>query len=273
MTAGTGRRRAAILAYDGEPFAGWQRQPDRRTVQGDLEATLERILGQPVGVVGAGRTDAGVHAWSQVAHFDDPLGLPPDRLATALNGKLPSQIRVRHLAAVPDDFHALGWARDKTYVYSLYRSERDERQRAVDQSIPPLRRPTSVAVRASIDVGAMRRAARDLVGRHDFLALSKAMPAGRETIKTVSCVRILHAPRGLRIVVTAEGFLYGMVRLMAGLLVEIGQGARPADGVGALLTGRDRSDAPASLPGRGLMLLKVRYDQRPGGTLPARLLS
>lgn len=262
MSAEVGRgvgRLALTVAYDGGPFAGWQLQPDQPTVQGELERALGAVAGQPVRVMGSGRTDAGVHALGQVCHLDDPVGLPVERLPQALNAHLPGAIRVRAARPVPDEFHALHSARRKTYVYQLHLTRAAGGQRAVEAALPPHRRGTFHAVRADIDVAAMRRAASALVGRHDFTALSKAMPPERSTIKTVRSVRVLRMSRGLRLVVTGDGFLYGMVRLMAGLLVEVGRGRRAAADVPALLAARDRDRAPASLPARGLFLWRVDY--------------
>jgi len=271
--APAGRRRALLLAYDGEAYAGWQLQPGLPTVQGALEAALEQLVRQPVRIFGSGRTDAGVHALGQVAHFDDPRGLPPERLAAALNGRLPPDIRVRLAVPVAPDFHALHSATGKTYVYQLHLSPPAGGSRAALAALPPHRRRTFHAVRADIDVQAMRAAARLLCGRHDFTALSKAMAEGRGTVKTLRAVRVLHVPRGLRIVATADGFLYGMVRMIAGLLVEVGRGRRASGQVRELLASRDRSLGPPLLPAHGLFLWRVRY---PAGTGPdaggARLL-
>ncbi|GJM22326.1 MAG: tRNA pseudouridine synthase A [Planctomycetota bacterium] len=252
-------RRLLRVAYDGADFAGWQLQADRATVQGELERALGGILGEPVRVQGAGRTDAGVHALAQAAHFDDPRGLPLARLRGALNAALPASIRVLHADHVPADFHALHDACRKTYAYQLHLSREPGGQRAVEHSVPPERRRHFHAVRADLDLLAMRRAAALLEGRHDFTVLSKAMPAGRSTLKHLGRVRVLRIPRGLRLVFHGEGFLYGMVRLASGLLVEVGRGRRRADDVPDLLASRDRAQAPASLPAHGLFLCRVDY--------------
>jgi len=253
------RRRALLLAYDGGAYAGWQLQPDQPTVQGSLEAALAALFRQPVRVSGSGRTDAGVHALGQVAHFDDPHGLPPERLAAAVNSLLPADIRVRRAMVVPPDFHALHSAIGKTYLYQLHFSPASGGARAALASLPPHRRLTFHAVRGDLDLGAMRHAARMLCGTHDFTALSKAMVDGRGTVKTLSSLRVLRIPGGARVFATADGFLYGMVRLLAGLLVEVGRGRRSPEDVPALLAAADRSRAPAQLPARGLFLWKVRY--------------
>lgn len=284
MEAGRGRgteetvsaRRCLTLAYDGAQFSGWAVQPGRRTVQGVTQAALGEVLGQggPVPIQGSGRTDAGVHALGQVAHFDDPKALPLERLAGALAGVLPPDIRPVGLVPAPADFHARHSVRRKTYVYQLHLSRAAGGARAVQRSIPPHRRGTHLAVSASLDVTAMRRAARQLVGQHDFTTFSKAMPESRGTVRTVSALRILRAGQGLRLIVTGDGFLYGMVRLLSAALVEVGRGGIPADSIGDLLDAADRSLAPASLPGHALFLWRVDYERDPrGGARRQGLLS
>ena len=255
-------RRALVLSYDGTDFAGWQVQPDRRTVQGDLEAALSRLWERPVRIQGAGRTDAGVHALAQVAHLDDPLGWPAERLAGALNASLAPDLRVRAVHEVADDFHALGDARRKTYVYQCRRVAVAGGRRAVEAAVPPLLRRTHLGVPADLDLGAMRRAAAALVGTHDFVAFSKAMPAGRGTVKRLEALRVLARGPSLALVASGEGFLYGMCRLLAGLLLEVGRGRLEPAAAAELLAARDRERVPASLPARGLLLARVDY---PGG--------
>jgi tRNA pseudouridine38-40 synthase len=262
------RRRRLTVAYDGTDFRGWQVQPGRRTVQGCLEDALARVVGAPVRVVGAGRTDAGVHALAQVAHFDDPGSLAPERLMAALNARLPPDVRVRDVREADPGFHALGSARDETYVYQLHLVARGAGPGHPSTGLPPLRRRTFHAIAADADVAAMRSAARLLCGRHDFTALSKAMPPGRNPVKTVTALRVLRIPHGLRLVATADGFLYGMMRLLSGLLVQVGAGRRRPEDVLGLLAAADRSRAPPSLPAHGLLLLRVRY-----GTGRAPLIS
>ena len=253
------RRVALVVAYDGADYAGWQVQPDRPTVEGEIEAALTRLLGRPGGIVGAGRTDAGVHALGQVAHADIPLRLSDREVRGALNAGLPSAIRIRAAKTVPDGFHARHGAVRKTYVYQLHGSRSSGSVGALQRSLPPHRRRTFFAVRADLDLAAMRAAASQLVGRHDFTALSKVMPVGRSTVKQVEAVRVVRIAQGLRLVVSGEGFLYGMVRLLAGLLVETGAGRRTSAEVQALLASRARSSGPAALPARGLFLWRVDY--------------
>jgi len=252
-------RRRLVLAYDGTDFAGWQVQPDRRSVQGTVQSALGKLFEEAVAVQGSGRTDAGVHALGQVAHFDDPKGWPLGRLEGALGGTLPADVRVLRVEDVPADFHALRSARRKSYVYQFWRSAARGGKRALLSSVPPLLRRTHLACRADLDLAAMRRAAAALRGTHDFTTLSKAMPEWRSTLKRVDAVRLLQDRHILRLVVTGEGFLYGMVRLMGGLLLAVGEGSRSPEEVPSLLKARDRALAPASLPAHGLLLWRVDY--------------
>jgi tRNA pseudouridine38-40 synthase len=264
------------VAYDGARFSGWAVQPEQLTVQGVLEESLGEILGrgEPVPVWGSGRTDAGVHALGQVLHFDDPSQLPLVRLGGALAGVLPVDIRPVSLVPAEADFHARHAAVRKTYVYQLYLSRASGGMRSVQRSVPPHLRGTHVAVPASLDVGAMRRAARELVGRHDFTTLSKVMPENRGTVRSVQSVRVLSSRHAVRLVVTGEGFLYGMVRLLSALLVDVGLGGLHPDSIPEMLAAADRSLAPASLPAHALFLWRVDYEPDPrGGARRRGLLS
>ncbi len=258
-------RRCLTVAYDGADFSGWQVQPDRRTVQGVLEEALSEVLDRSVRIVGSGRTDAGVHALGQVAHFDDEGGMDQRRLGGALSGLLPLSVRPVSLVPAAVDFHARHSAIRKSYVYQLHLSPLRGGERLIQRSVPPHRRGTHLAVPDDLDLGAMRLAARALTGTHDFTLLSKVMPAERGTVRTVTAVRLLRFGRSVRLVVSGEGFLYGMVRLMAGLLVEVGRGRVLPGEVPGLLMAADRTQAPASLPAHALFLWRVDYKCDPRG--------
>ncbi|MGQ0553724.1 MAG: tRNA pseudouridine(38-40) synthase TruA [Planctomycetota bacterium] len=259
-------RRRVVLAYDGGAYAGWQTQPGQRTIQGEIEGALARILGGPVRLFASGRTDAGVHAWGQVAHFDDPTGVAPARLCAALNALLPPDIRARELSVMEPEFHARYDALGKTYVYQWHLVPGARTRRELMAGLPPHRRATFMAAPAALDLSAMRAAARMLVGRHDFTALSRGgMDPQRGTERTLTALRVLRIPHGLRLFATADGFLYGMVRMLAGLLLQIGTGRRRCSDVPRLLAAADRSRAPPSLPPHALFLWRVRYGSATSG--------
>jgi tRNA pseudouridine38-40 synthase len=254
-----GRRLALIVAYAGGRWHGFQRQPGVETVQGELERALAEVVGGPVRVRGAGRTDAGVHASGQVVDFTLPqeVGLPLERLPRALAAHLPPDIVTWSAHAVPSEFHARKSALGKRYRFLIWRASQPS----------PFLRAYALHRHGHLDVPAMRAAARALVGRHDFSALAGAGRPVDDATRTVVDCRVLEAGHLLAVEVEADGFLYRMVRAITGTLLEVGRGAMPAEAVPALLAGGRRGDAGPSLPPQGLCLLWVRYP--PAAGLPA----
>jgi len=244
------RRYRATLAYDGAPFFGWQRQPARPTVQGAVETALARLAGVPVDVHSCGRTDTGVHALGQVAHFDLPRPWRAPDLQKGLNALLPDTVRVLSLRAVPSSFHARYDARAKEYRYFVWNAP----------VASPLACRTALHVRAPLDLDAMRAAAAALVGTHDFAAFS-ANPH-RETSGTVRTVFSLDVSRRGPLVtlsVTGDGFLYKMVRSLAGHLVRVGRRAVPAADTASILASRVRTARVETAAARGLVLWRIYY--------------
>lgn len=266
MTAVKTTRIKLLLAYDGTDFAGWQHQGGVRTVQSDVEAAIARIVGAQTHVQAAGRTDSGVHALGQCAHFDAPEHLSHVPWAKALNGLLAPDVRVVSACVVPPDFHAQFDARSKIYAYTLW-TERSH--------INPLRRrfvwfPSPPA----LNVPAMDEAAEILVGTHDFNSFRNlGTPLGnRGTVRTLA--RIWREPGGPSEMVwrfQANGFLKQMVRNIMGCLVAVGRGkVTPAD-VRCILEKRDRGIAPPTAPARGLCMERVFYpEDLPGDPENAR---
>jgi tRNA pseudouridine38-40 synthase len=255
------------LAYDGTEFQGWQRQAGgRRTVQGVVEDALARLAGGPVRVAGAGRTDAGVHAWGQVASFDLPRQLGPDALARALNGLLPEDVRVLDAAPAPPGFHARRSAVAKSYRYLL----------DCGGVRLPARRRMAAWIPWRLDPGAVAEAAALYVGRHDFASLASAGGSVKTTVRAVSgsCARFVEAgapgeawptPPGATLIydVTADGFLRKMVRSLVGGLVAAGRGALTVEELRRALEARDRRAWPPPAPASGLALVSVRYPEAP----------
>ena len=239
------------IAYDGTRYAGWQVQRGRDTVQQQLERALQTIFGRAIAVEGAGRTDAGVHAIAQAAHVDLPRPFPPGSLILALNGNLPDDIAVHGVRAVPDDFHARFHAIGKRYVYRC----------VVSRLRPALGRAWFHWVRRPVDLAAMAAAGRALVGQHDFAAFASnpGYVRKRGTVRTVQHLHLVRRPWGFDLAVQGDGFLYNMVRAIAGTLLDVGTGRlAPAD-VPDILQGRDRKRAGATAPACGLYLLAVLY--------------
>ncbi|MET0849533.1 MAG: tRNA pseudouridine(38-40) synthase TruA [Candidatus Rokuibacteriota bacterium] len=237
------------LAYEGADFHGWQVQPDRPTVQGCLAATCARIVGAPVKVVGASRTDAGVHALRQVASVTGPIRLEPARLGRALNALLPASIRVVDARLAPDGFDARRSALGKRYLYLI------DRGAVAD---PFLRRHAWHAP-YRLDAVSMRTALPALLGKHDFSAFCAAPGRARSPICTVRSLRVIARRDRLAVLLSADAFLHHMVRNVVGSLVEVGRGARPAPWLAEVLEGRDRGRAGPTAPAHGLVLVRVLY--------------
>ena len=239
-----------LIEYDGTDFRGWQVQRAGRTVQGALEAALATVTRAPVGVVGSGRTDAGVHARGQVAHVVTETAPDAHRLRASLNGLLPPAVAVLAVEPALDGFHARYDARRRHYVYRTA-----VEPRALD-------RRTRVAIRPAPDVDAMNRAAEAFLGRHDFDSFCRTKSETTNRVCTVETARWVPGGRGgdWDFEIAADRFLHGMVRAVVGTLLEIGRGRRPADDVARVLAARDRREAGPAAPAHGLVLDRVDYD-------------
>ncbi len=243
------------LAYDGTAYGGWQVQANAVTIQGVVEQALGELAGMPVKLHGSGRTDRGVHAAGQVAHCALPSAWRPARLARALNALLPADIRVMGAAPCGLRFHARRSAAAKEYRYFIWNAD----------ILPPVLRHYRTHVRQPLDVEAMQAAAVLLEGRHDFAAFS-ANP-NRPVESTVrELYRLQVRRRGAEIVIIAraDGFLYKMVRSLAGFLIQVGAGAVPAREADAILRSRERTARVPTAPPQGLFLWRVFYRRATG---------
>lgn len=239
-----------VLAYDGTRYRGWQRlgnSPD--TIQGKLEQTLSRILEQPVEVHGSGRTDAGAHAKGQVASFRAETDRSCREITALLRQYLPEDIGVLELTEAAPRFHARLSATGKTYVYRVWNSRMPNvfERRYVHQIGEPL------------DVEAMGRAAADFLGTHDFLAFCSNKHFKKSSVRTVTALEIQQLGHEVRFTVTGNGFLYNMVRIMVGTLLEIGLHRRTETAIPDVLASRSREQAGETAPARGLCLEEVYY--------------
>jgi len=242
-------RYRARVEYDGTDFAGFQLQPGARTVQGALETALARLSGgtrQPV--VGAGRTDAGVHAEDQVIAFTYSGRLSTAELAAALNGTLPRDVALRDLREAPAGFHPRYAAKYREYRYSIWNGPRS-----------PLRERTALGVATALDTEAMTDAAVVFVGRHDFSAFGGADP---QPVRTVEFVRVRRAGQLITIDVRADAFLRGMVRRIVAGLLAVGRGRLDATALATALAGRQPAMGGAAAPARGLCLRRVALGRR-----------
>ena len=226
-----------------------QYQTSVRTVAGELERVLGELLGHPVKITAAGRTDAGVHATGQVVSFKTPAAFPFDRLAVALNSRLPSDVGVRHVAPVDERFSARFSALERAYVYAIYNAR---------EPSPLLARFAFHAWRP-IDLDRFLAGARHLVGEHDFRSFCGTLPESGPTVRTVKMLEARRRGDLIRVEIRADGFLHRMVRTIVGTLAECGYGRREPDEIPAILAARDRSAAGLTAPPQGLYLAGVRY--------------
>jgi tRNA pseudouridine38-40 synthase len=238
-----------VLAYDGTDFHGWQVQPDRLTVQGLLRDALARITGEDVLPQGSGRTDAGVHALGQVASFALAAPIPEANLVRALNRILPASVRVLSAARVANDFHARHSAQAKTYEYRIFRGK----------ICPPWQARYVYALNTRLDVDAMQRCARMILGEHDFTSFAASDSDARGNVRCLYASDWMEEPGLLLYRVRGNGFLHHMVRNLVGTFLEVGRGNLAETEFPAILAARSRDEAGPTAPARGLFLVNVDY--------------
>jgi tRNA pseudouridine38-40 synthase len=238
-----------VLEYDGKGFAGWQQQAKGRTVEAELKRALREITGQDLTVYAAGRTDAGAHAEGQVANFHTDGRMSPRKLMAALNARLPEDVAVLGAEEVPEDFHSRYSARWRRYRY-----------RYLDRTArPALERGRCWPVRGPLDVAAMSKAGRALIGKHDWTSYCSASEPRESRVREMRSATITRRGDFVELELVGEGFLRGLVRSIAGALAEVGLGRRPPEWVGEVLRARDRRQAPRTAPAGGLTLVEVVY--------------
>ena len=238
-----------MLEYDGSGFAGWQQQATGRTVEAELKRALRSITGKAITVYAAGRTDAGAHAEGQVVNFHTDGRIQPRRMLAALNARLPEDVAALSAEEVPNDFHARYSARWRRYRY-----------RYLDRlSRPALERGRCWHVRGPLEVDAMSRAARALIGKHDWTTYCSASEPPDARMREMRSAEVTRRGDGIELELVAEGFLRGLARSIAGALAEVGRGKQPPEWVGKILETRDRRQAPRTAPAGGLTLMEVIY--------------
>lgn len=244
-------RYKCTISYDGSGFSGYQIQPNGRTVQGEIEAVLKRIhKGEAIKITGSGRTDAGVHAVGQVIHFDSPLHIPLERWPIVLNSMLPDDISVKHIDLADKSFHARYSVVRKEYRYKLYTSSiRD-----------PFKRNYSFHFPFQLDVELMEMASKHLIGTYDFTSFCSAKTEVEDKVRTIDEICFLRAGEDLEVRFVGNGFLYNMVRILMGTLLEVGIKKRNPEDIQWILKQKNRINAGKTAPAEGLYLWKVFYE-------------
>ncbi|REC32867.1 tRNA pseudouridine(38-40) synthase TruA [Enterococcus pseudoavium] len=245
-------RYKAIIAYDGTNFNGFQRQPNGRTVQEEMEKTLTKMNnGAPVTIFGSGRTDAGVHALGQVIHFDYPQARPLERMRFALDTQTPEDIAVSSVEIVADDFHARYHVVEKTYHFKVQ----------ITKPRSPFRRFYASYYPYPLDLTLIRQALPDLLGTHDFTSFCATGGSIEDKVRTIYQADLLvnEDETELTFVFRGNGFLYKMIRILVGTLLKIGNGRIPADSIPQIIAAKDRNVAGPTAHPEGLYLAEVKY--------------
>lgn len=245
------KRVKLLVAYDGSAYCGWQLQPNGPTIEGELNCALSGLLGENIQVTGASRTDSGVHAMGNVAVFDTEHRMPADKICFALNQRLPEDIRVQHSERVESTWHPRKCNCRKTYEYKIV-NRRTEM---------PVHRLYTHFCHYKLDVGAMREAAAYLIGEHDFKSFCTIRTQAEETVRTIYSLDVTEAEEQIRIRICGSGFLYNMVRIIAGTLMEVGSGKLAPDKLAEILRACDRKQAGPTAPAKGLTLVSLEYER------------
>ena len=243
------KRVKLIVAYDGTAYCGWQVQPNGPTIEGELNAALTILTGENIQVIGASRTDAGVHGLCNVAVFDTESPIPGEKFSYALNQRLPEDIRVRDSEEVAPDFHPRHQASRKTYAYRILNAEFPD----------PTKRLYTHFTYHKMDVSQMQKAAEYFVGEHDFKSFCSPAATVESTVRTIYKCQVSKEGELITIEVQGNGFLYNMVRIMAGTLMEVGCGRMLPEQIPDILKQKDRNVAGPTAPAKGLCLVKYEY--------------
>ena len=237
------------VMYDGTNFCGYQVQPNKRTVEEEINNAIYKITGEKVKSIASGRTDSGVHALGQKVHFDTCSNIPCKSFLKALNGVLPSDIRVLNSKRVKDDFNARYSAKEKTYVYSLYYGETEN----------PLKSRYKTYINKPLDIEKMKMAAKVLVGTNDYKCFLASGSSVKDTVRTIYSIKIIKKGKDVDIKVSGNGFLYNMVRIIAGTLVGVSYGNIAIEDIEKALKTGNRKLVGKTMPPQGLCLLSVSY--------------
>lgn len=238
-----------VVAYEGTNYCGWQIQPNGITIEQVLNETLSSLLGEEITVMGASRTDAGVHSLGNVAVFETHTKMPAEKISFALNQRLPEDIVVQESCQVPEDFHPRFSKSRKTYEYRILNCRFRQ----------PLERRTSYFYHYPLDVSAMQKAAAYLVGEHDFTSFASVHAQTNTYVRMIYALDVVREGDMIRIRVQGNGFLYNMVRIIAGTLIQVGAGIKKPEDMESILAGKDRELAGPTAPAHGLTMIGLEY--------------
>lgn len=238
-----------VVAYEGTNYCGWQIQPNGITIEQVLNEALSSLLGEEITVTGASRTDAGVHSLGNVAVFETHTKMPAEKISFALNQRLPEDIVVQESCQVPEDFHPRFSKSRKTYEYRILNCRFRQ----------PLERRTSYFYHYPLDVRAMQKAAAYLVGEHDFTSFASVHAQTNTYVRMIYALDVVREGDMIRIRVQGNGFLYNMVRIIAGTLIQVGAGIKKPEDMESILAGKDRELAGPTAPAHGLTMIGLEY--------------
>ena len=237
------------IEYDGKDFNGWQKQPNKLNIQGEIERAIESITGEKVELIASGRTDAGVHAIGQVANFKTNSNIAIDKIPIAINSLVKNSIRIQNAEEVDEKFHSRYNCKKKTYRYVIDNSKYGS---AIYRNI-------AYHIPTPLNVEEMKKAIKYFEGEHDFKAFKSSGTSGKNSVRNIYSANIVTEGTSIGIDLTGNGFLYNMVRIIVGTLVEVGLGKIKAEDIPSIIESKDRTKSGKTLPPQGLMLVKVDY--------------
>ena len=237
------------IEYDGKDFNGWQKQPNKLNIQGTIEKAIESIVDHEVTLTASGRTDAGVHAWGQVANFKTTSEIPMEKIAIAINSRLKKSIRIKKAEEVDDRFHSRLSCKKKTYRYVINNSKQGT----------AIYRNLEYHVSNDLDIEKMNEAAKFFEGEHDFKAFKASGTSSKNSVRTIYNADVYKKDEKIFIELTGSGFLYNMVRIISGTLVEVGLGKLKPEDIPGIIKSHKRENAGKTLPAHGLYLVNVEY--------------
>lgn len=243
------KRFKLVVAYDGTNYCGWQIQPNGITIEEVLNKHLSELLKEEIHIIGASRTDSGVHAYGNVAVFDSETRIPGNKLSYALNQRLPKDIVIQQSCQIADDFHPRYCDTCKTYEYQIYNAEFEN----------PLFSRYSHFVGRPMDIRKMQQAATYIIGEHDFASFCASKGQQKTTVREIYDLQIIKEDHLVKIRIRGNGFLYNMVRIIAGTLIHVGTGLYQPEDVEKIIAAKDRSKAGPTAPAKGLRLVKIDY--------------